>query len=136
VIVSRYSIPLAANEVFYNLMHRNPESDGVLDACKELDVALVAYRPLASGLFSGKGSVRGLEAIELVATLDAIAKAHGKSIGQVALNWLLARDEHIIPIPGATKSVHATENAEALSFALSDKEFEAIDPASSFWKRD
>jgi aryl-alcohol dehydrogenase-like predicted oxidoreductase len=47
--LARYHIPLAANQVRYNLMHRQPEENGVMDACRELNVALVAYRPLERG---------------------------------------------------------------------------------------
>ena len=48
-VLARYGIPLAANQVHYSLMHRKPETDGVLDACRRMDVALVAYRPLGGG---------------------------------------------------------------------------------------
>ena len=51
--LARYEIPLAANEVHYSLLHRQPEANGVLDACRELDVALVAYRPLEGGRLIG-----------------------------------------------------------------------------------
>src|SRR6266852_2198109 len=47
--LARYDIPLAANQVYYNLLHRQPEVNGVLDACRELNVALIAFFPLASG---------------------------------------------------------------------------------------
>ncbi len=51
--LARANIPLAANEVHYSLAHRDPETNGVLEACRELDVALVAYFPLASGRLAG-----------------------------------------------------------------------------------
>jgi aryl-alcohol dehydrogenase-like predicted oxidoreductase len=128
--LARYDIPLAANEVQYNLLHRQPEVDGVLDACCELNVALVAYVPLARGGLApnSSSSTRGSEALQTV--LTTIAHAHSKSVPQVALNWLLRRDEHIIPIPGATSVRHVQENAEALTWELSDEEFVAIDQAS------
>jgi aryl-alcohol dehydrogenase-like predicted oxidoreductase len=128
-----YHIPLAANEVYYNLLHRQPEVNGVLDACRELNVALVAYMPLASGKLVANPSPasrgKGNEALHRV--LQTIAQQRGKSTSQVALNWLLQRDEHIIPIPGATSARHARENAETLTWALSEEEFRAIDQASS-----
>jgi aryl-alcohol dehydrogenase-like predicted oxidoreductase len=128
--LARYDIPLAANEVHYNLLYRQPEVDGVLAACRELNVALVAYVPLASGRLasSSPSSSRGSEALQTA--LTRVAHARSKSIPQVALNWLLHRDEHIIPIPGATSARHAQENAEALTWELSDEEFVAIDQAS------
>ena len=128
--LARYDIPLAANEVHYNLLYRQPEVNGVLDACRELNVALVAYVPLASGQLAStsSSSTRGSEALQTV--LSTIAHTRSKSVPQVALNWLLRRDEHIIPIPGATSARHVQENAEALTWELSDEEFAAIDQAS------
>ena len=139
--LARYNIPLAANEVQYNLLHRQPEVNGVLDACRELNVALVAYVPLASGRMaaslpqpvagrpSSSSSRKGHN--ELQQVLRTIAERRGKSVSQVTLNWLLRRDEHIIPIPGSTSASHALNNAEALNWELSDEEFTAIDQASS-----
>jgi aryl-alcohol dehydrogenase-like predicted oxidoreductase len=131
--LARYHISLAANQVYYNLLHRQPEVNGVLDACRELNVALVAYRPLASGrLVASKAPTRGGKANEaLQSTLQTIAQQRGKSTSQVALNWLLRRDDHIIPIPGATSAPHARENAETLTWELSEEEFRAIDQASA-----
>lgn len=68
-------------------------------------------------------------------TLKTIAQQRGKSVSQVALNWLLRRDEHVIPIPGVTSARHAQENAQTLTWELSDEEFAAIDRASAPWKR-
>ena len=138
--LAHYNIPLAANEVQYNLLHRQPEVNGVLDACRELNVALVAYVPLVSGRLiastsqaasasSDSSSGEGHETLQKV--LQTIAEKRGKSVSQVMLNWLLLRDEHIIPIPGSTKAAHAMANAEALNWELSDEEFTEIDQASS-----
>lgn len=52
--LARHGIPLAANQVHYSLLHRNPERNGVLTACRELDVALIAASPLEQGMLSGK----------------------------------------------------------------------------------
>ncbi len=49
-------IPLASNQVEYSLLHRQPETNGVLDACRELGVTLIAYTPLAGGMLTGKYS--------------------------------------------------------------------------------
>lgn len=135
--LARYHIPLAANQVYYSLLHRQPEVNGVLDACRELNVALVAYRPLASGQLApnavSASQSKGTEALQR--TLQTIAQQRGRSTSQVALNWLLQRDERIIPIPGATSVRHARENAETLTWQLSDEEFRAIDQASAPRKR-
>ncbi len=146
--LARYGIPLAANEVHYSLLHRQPETNGVLDACRELNVALVAYRPLESGNLRepppgesqvpAKRSLASLippvlrkaereRQVAIQGTLSTIARGYGMTTSQVALKWLLQRDEHIIPIPGATSERHAIENAEALKWDLNDEEFAAID---------
>jgi aryl-alcohol dehydrogenase-like predicted oxidoreductase len=146
VRLEKYGIPLAANQVRYNLLHRQPEVNGVLASCRELNVALVAYRPLERGLLrskvvqgatsgpgsstSGKGKAASKEEV-LRETLQTIAQRRGKSVSQVALNWLLRRDEHVIPIPGTTNADHAIENADALTWQLSDNEFASIDQVSS-----
>jgi len=149
--LARHDIPLASNQVHYNLLHRKPEKNGVLDVCRELNVALIAYSPLEQGLLTGKYrivagqtiSVSGqrrfsrsfrasqLRKIEpLLQTMEEIAKAHGKAMGQVALNWLLLKDELIVPIPGAKNVKQASENAGAIGWRLTREEFERIDVAS------
>jgi aryl-alcohol dehydrogenase-like predicted oxidoreductase len=127
--LARAGVPLAANQVNYSLLRRAAETNGVLDACRELDVALVAYFPLASGRLAQPSDNRGTTA--LLNCLTDIARAHEVSISQVALNWLLARDSHVIPIPGATKPHHARANLDALGWRLSETEFDAIDRAST-----
>jgi aryl-alcohol dehydrogenase-like predicted oxidoreductase len=52
--LAQRGIPLASNQVEYSLLHRRPEGNGVLDACRELDVTLIAYQPLASGALTGR----------------------------------------------------------------------------------
>ena len=130
-------VPLVSNQVNYSLLHRAPEENGVLETCGELDVTLIAYFPLASGVLTGKhqgGSrtPRGLrrfsarlrkpEQLEpLLRALDEIGQTHGRTPGQVALNWL-ARQERVLPIPGARHARQARENAAAIDFAISDDE--------------
>jgi len=144
--LQRYGIPLAANQVRYNLLHRQPEVNGVLAACRELNVALVAYRPLErrqlvsdavpgatpSPASSAGAKGRATSKEEAIReTLRTIAQRRGKSTSQVALNWLLRRDEHVIPIPGTTSARHAMEDVDTLTWQLSDDEFAAIDKVSS-----
>lgn len=156
-LLAQHNIPLAANEVHYSLLHRQPEVNGVLDACRELNVALIAYFPLGSGLLkapetssqmhqpknwmhrmierriTGKGTAEQFRALK--ETLERVARAHEGTVSQAALNWLLQRDQHVIAIPGATSAKHARENAETLKWTLIPEEFAAIDRASSPWKR-
>ena len=138
--LARYDIPLTANEVQYHLLHRQPEINGILDVCRELNVALIAYTPLSSGRLKINQSQQPQNSSfsypkkkhpELQETLLEIAASREKSISQVMLNWLLCRDEHIIPIPGTTSKAHAKDNAEAMYWKLNDEEFSAIDQASS-----
>lgn len=146
--LSRHGIALAANEVHYSLMHREPETNGVLDACRELNVALVAYFPLASGwlkapaanetpprgrrerMFQRRFGKRSNELDVLQQTLQSVAATHGGTVSQAALNWLLQKDDHVIAIPGATSARHVAENAAALTWRLTPEEFNAIDKAS------
>jgi aryl-alcohol dehydrogenase-like predicted oxidoreductase len=149
--LARHDIPLASNQVHYNLIHRKPEKNGVLDACRELNVALIAYSPLEQGLLTGKYRIVAGQAISvtgprrftpafrtsqrrkiepLLQTMEDIATIHSKTVGQVALNWLLSKDECIIPIPGAKNVRQASENAGAIGWRLTGEEFKRIDLAS------
>ncbi|HEY0756559.1 MAG TPA: aldo/keto reductase [Ktedonobacteraceae bacterium] len=150
--LARYNIPLASNEVHYSLFHREPESNGVLEACRELNVALIAYRPLEGGLLKAQASTGTPEPVSsrwpilnrflqpgvaaqeqrlaLQQVLREIAQAHQKPPSHIALNWLLQRDEHIIPIPGSTNPVHIAENSQALTWQLTEEEFTRLDQVS------
>jgi aryl-alcohol dehydrogenase-like predicted oxidoreductase len=144
-------IPLASNQVEYSLLHRAPEANGLLDACRELGITLIAYQPLAQGVLTGKyrpgdrpkGIRRfgryyrgdGLKnAQPVVALLREIGERYAKTPAQVALRWLIER-EGVLPIPGAKNGRQAASNAEALSFSLVDAEIEALDQATTAWRR-
>ena len=114
----------------YSLLHRKPETNGVLDACRRMDVALVAYRPIGGGAL-GSGSSTGPGRSALAGTLREVAAARGATVAQVALAWLLQRDDHVIPIPGATRPEHIRENSAALTLELSEEESAAIDRVSA-----
>jgi aryl-alcohol dehydrogenase-like predicted oxidoreductase len=129
-VLARYGIPLAAHQVQYSLLHREPETNGVLDACRRMDVALVAYRPIGGGAMSA-GSPPGSGWSALADTLAEVAAARSATAAQVALAWLLKRDDHVIPIPGATRPEHVRENSGALSLELSEQEFAKIDRVSA-----
>ena len=135
--LARRGVPLVSNQVNYSLLNRKPEQNGVLDACRELNVTLIAYFPLASGVLTGKyraggrqpsgfrrfsGAFRHPERVEpLLQALDEIGQTHGRSSAQVAINWL-ARQDNVLPIPGARHARQARENAAAIDFAISDAE--------------
>lgn len=144
-------IPLASNQVEYSLLHRQPETNGVLEACRELGVTLIAYQPLASGALTGKYAPgarvsglrrfmmsqfrgQGLETVApVVALLREIGGRYTKTPAQVALRWLLEK-ENVLPIPGAKNGLQAAENAGALGFALAAAEVEALDQATLAWR--
>jgi aryl-alcohol dehydrogenase-like predicted oxidoreductase len=141
--LAKRGVPLASNQVEYSLLKRGPEREGLLALCRELGVTLVAYRPLCSGLLSGKYTpenpppgVRGrrynrayLEKIApLAALLREIAARRGKTPSQAALNWVLCKGA--LPIPGATSARHMEDNAGALGWRLAPDEVAALDKAS------
>ena len=128
--LEEHGVKLAANQVEYSLQHREPETNGVLETCINLDVSLVAYRPLVRGKLASvkmKGESRNESTLEAV--IQSIAKEHGGSASQVALNWLLQKDESVIPIPGTTNVDHAVDNAGALNWVMSRAEFNELDEA-------
>jgi aryl-alcohol dehydrogenase-like predicted oxidoreductase len=144
-------IPLASNQVEYSLLHRAPEVNGVLDACRELGITLIAYQPLAQGVLTGKyrpgDRPKGIrrfgryfrsdglkKAQPVVALLGEIGERYSKTPAQVALRWLIEQ-EGILPIPGAKNGRQAASNAEALSFTLAAAEIEALDQATTAWRR-
>jgi aryl-alcohol dehydrogenase-like predicted oxidoreductase len=144
-------IPLASNQVEYSLLHRAPEVDGVLEACRELGITLIAYQPLAMGVLTGKyrpgDRPKGIrrfgryfrgdglkKAQPVVALLHEIGEGHAKTPAQVALRWLMER-ESVLPIPGAKNGRQAAGNAEALSFSLAAAEIQALDRATTAWRR-
>jgi aryl-alcohol dehydrogenase-like predicted oxidoreductase len=95
-----------------------------------MDVALIAYRPLAGGAARG-GSRTSRGSAALSDTLHEVAAAREATTLQVALAWLLKRDDHVIAIPGATSPEHVRQNSRALTLELSDEEFASIDRASA-----
>ncbi len=143
-ILQARDIPLASNQVHYSLLHRAPEYNGVLHACRELGVTLIAYSPLEMGLLTGKytpenppGGVRSrrysrgyLARIRpLIGLMREIGQQHGgKTPAQVALNWVMRKGA--VPIPGAKNARQAESNAGALGWQLTAAEIAALDEAS------
>jgi len=143
---------LASTQMPYSLLDRRIESNGVLDACKELGITLIAYSPLAQGILSGKfhddptliKKISGTRKYQphfwasslkrsrpLVDELRKIAAAHGATASQVALNWLAHfHGDTVVVIPGATKRKHAEENVGSMGFKLSQDELRRIDELS------
>jgi aryl-alcohol dehydrogenase-like predicted oxidoreductase len=144
--LARRGLALAANQVEYSLLHREPERNGVLAACRELGATLIAYSPIAKGALSGKyrpgapppglrrfaGDFRGggpKRAERIVAVLRRVGEAHGNSPSQVALNWLIGKPG-VLAIPGPKNARQAEENAGALGWSLTEDELAELDAAS------
>lgn len=148
--LAKRGVPLASNQVQYSLLYRKPEVDGVLDACRELGITLIAYSPLAMGALTGKYSAKAkagglrrmlpnfnrkaMDAVQPVIELVRhIGERYSKTPSQVALRWLI-ENPAVLPIPGAKNSKQATANAGALSFSLTPEEVEALNQATLAWR--
>ena len=139
---------ISALQTEYSLWSREPEHNGVLDACRDLGVTFVPYSPLSRGFLSGaivrredfapddvrqnmpRFSAANFEKnLELVKTLERLGVARGATATQLALAWVLAQGQDIVPIPGTTKAEHLDELIAASSLLLSPDELAAIDSA-------
>jgi aryl-alcohol dehydrogenase-like predicted oxidoreductase len=137
--------PIAALQTEYSLWTRDPE-DEVLPTTRELGVGFVAYSPLGRGFLTGQYKrFEDLAAddyrrfsprfqgenfqknLDLVARVEAIAKEQGCTPSQLALAWLLAQGEDIIPIPGTKRRKYLEENAGALKVTLTAEDLRRID---------
>jgi aryl-alcohol dehydrogenase-like predicted oxidoreductase len=137
--------PIAALQTEYSLWSRDPE-DEILATTRELGIAFVAYSPLGRGFLTGQ--IKRFEDfapddyrrnsprfqgenfqknLDLVRRVEAIAKEKKCTPGQLALAWLLARGEDIIPIPGTKRRKYLEENATALKVELSAQDVRRID---------
>ncbi|MFF5987042.1 aldo/keto reductase [Prauserella flavalba] len=152
-VLRRHGLRLAANQVQINLLARDIETDGVLETAERLGVTLIALAPLRTGLLTGKfherpellrnvPRVRRLMAAytpktfaattPLIDTMREIASAHGATVSQVAIAWILQRyGTRVVVIPGASKVHHAQESAAAMSLELTAREMTALDERSS-----
>jgi aryl-alcohol dehydrogenase-like predicted oxidoreductase len=136
---------IAALQTEYSLWSREPE-DEILAACRELGTGFVAYSPLGRGFLSGqfkrfedfpeddyrRSSPRFQgenfqRNLDLVHRVEEIAKEKGSKPAQLALAWVLAQDENIVPIPGTKRRKYLEENVAALEVKLSPEDLRRID---------
>ncbi|HZH41434.1 MAG TPA: aldo/keto reductase [Gemmatimonadales bacterium] len=136
--------PIAALQTEYSLWSRDPE-DGLLATCRELGVGFVAYSPLGRGFLTGRFTKfedlpeddyrrrhprfqgENFEKnLELVRRVEAIATAKGCTPAQLALAWVLAQGDTIVPIPGTKRRTYLEENAAAMYVRLSRQELDQI----------
>lgn len=149
--LARHGISLASNQVEYSLLNRKPETNGILEACRELGITLIAYSPLAGGMLTGKYSPqnrprgffrrilpqynrRALEALQpVVGLLRSIGEKYGRTPSQVALRWLI-ENPVVLPIPGAKNGRQAADNVQALTFSLMAEEVNMLSQATMAWR--
>jgi pyridoxine 4-dehydrogenase len=151
--LAKRGIPLASNQIQYSLLYRFPEQNGLLQACDELGVQVLAYSPLALGLLTGKymtaedvkTKVQGprqqlfAQIVDkpqfqsLLATMKDIAESHSTNdrtvnVPQVAINY--CRSKGTIPIPGARNLRQVQSNYAALGWELTEMDLSKLDAAS------
>lgn len=145
-------LPLAANQVSYSLINRKIETNGVLEAARELGISIIAYSPLSQGVLSGRfhddpAKIKEISGIRryrgfyrkdaldktrpVIEALKEIGGRHGATPAQVALNWLFSfHGDMVVVIPGATRTSQAVSNAGAMSFVLTRDELDHLDRIS------
>lgn len=141
--------PLTAIQSEYHLMHRDVETNGVLDVCRELGIGFVPYSPLNRGFLGGcineytrfdtnndnrhtlpRFQPEAIRAnTRIVNELQQFGRERGMTSSQVALGWLMHKAPWIVPIPGTTKHSHLDENLHTLTFNVSDAEWDALEAA-------
>lgn len=134
-----------ALQIEYSLWQTDIEDNGILDACKELDVTLIAYSPLGRGMLAGKFKSRSdlgkddfrynqprfseenfPKNLQLVTELEKMAKKKGCTPAQLALAWCHQRWEKVIAIPGTTNVDRLRENIESNEVKLTKSEMDQI----------
>ena len=137
--------PITALQTEYSLWTRNPEI-AVLDTCRELGTAFVAFSPVARGFlpgtlrdvsaFDAKDIRRAMprfapanyaENLRLLDGVAEVAREAGCTLAQLSLAWLLHRGEHILPIPGTTSVAHLEENLAATRVTLTPAQLQRLD---------
>jgi len=137
--------PIAALQSEYSLWSRDPE-DGALQTCRELGTSLVAYSPLGRGFLTGQ--IQKFEDLaeddyrrftprfqgenfqknlDVVARIREIAAQKGCTAGQLALAWVLAQGQEIVPIPGTKRISYLEENLGALQVQLTEDDLQQIE---------
>lgn len=137
--------PISALQSEYSLWTRDPETE-VLATCRELGIGFVAYAPLGRGFLTGAiNSVDDLSEgdwrrrhprfqagnfesnRELVGRIEDLASSKGTSAPQLALAWVLAQGNDVVPIPGTRRISHLESNVGALQVELTDEDLAALD---------
>jgi len=139
--------PITALQSEYSLWERGVE-DGILPACQELGIGFVPYSPLGRGFLTGSFRSRDDLAendwrrqdprwseenfaanLAIVDTIRTVADRNGASVAQVALAWLIAQGDHVVPIPGAKRIATMSDSAAAADLELSDADLAELSAA-------
>jgi aryl-alcohol dehydrogenase-like predicted oxidoreductase len=136
--------PIAALQSEYSLWTRDPE-DKILPVCRELGIGFVAYSPLGRGFLTGKLSETSLDERdyrrytprfqgenfvknrELVRRVEEVAKEKNCKPAQLALAWVLAQGNDVVPIPGTKRRNYLEENIAALKLKLTPDDLQRLD---------
>ena len=140
--------PIAALQSEYSLWTRDPETNGVLDTCRELGVTFIPYSPLGRGFLTGaiqkiedlpEGDWRRTnprfaedalqQNLRLADAIKALAEEKGATPAQLALAWALAQGDDIVPIPGTKRVKYLEDNMGALRVTLNQDDLRQIDEA-------
>jgi len=141
--------PIAALQTEYSIFSRDIEKD-ILPTCVKLGISLVAYAPLGRGMLTGRYTSTGdrptseddfrarmqprfhpghiASNLKLVEAIKTIAAQKGCVAAQVALAWVLAQGDHVVAIPGTTKSAHLASNLGALDCRLDEEDIGVLNP--------
>ena len=131
--------PISDVQIEYSLLSREIE-DEILPVCRELGIGITAYGVLSRGLISGSGSTEGFRAVSprfqganrehndaLVARLQGVADAKGTSIAQLAIAWVAAKGEHIVPVVGSRRLEQVQTLIDSAGVSLHDDDLAQID---------
>lgn len=139
--LAKYDVPLATNQCEFSIARRKPETDGLLQACRDNNIIFQSYSSLAQGRLTGKYTSENpppkeyrfssypMEEYEPVLNvLESIASAHKVSMSAVALNYNISKGA--LPVVGLRKLEQAEQNMQALGWRLSEEEIRKIDSVS------
>ncbi|MCL5317831.1 MAG: aldo/keto reductase [Thaumarchaeota archaeon] len=142
------SSEIVSNQVKYSLIERKIVDDGLLQYSKENSISILAYSPLAQGVLAERSASSSIQLMNilfspenhrrlepLLQTMRSVASERGKTVSEVALNWLL-KDENVIPIVGVKRKSHVEQNAGAIGWKLTQEEIGRIDDAFSHFKKE
>jgi len=148
--LAKHSVPLASNQIAYSLIGRHNGAQETVDYCNEQKIKVLAYYPFAMGLLTGKYSKESLASLDdslrtssktslemkdlkrygedigpLLAEMETISRRRGKSIAQIALNYVICKGA--IPIPGARTRSQFKDNIGAMNWRLNPSEIRALE---------